>query len=123
MGWYLANKHDSSTEGTVKELISLDEDISTNKTDTFPAFNKGKINNIKTFYNKKEELKESIKAEVAIDTDVWLRFNNKNVAGMPEGTSSYFIKLKALSSTTGAGETGNLIETVKKVEHNGKMEW
>jgi len=122
-GWYLAKKHDSITEGSVKRLVSLHNDINTNITTVFSPFKKGKIKDIQTFYNGEGDLLESINAEIAIDTDVWLRFNKKPITGMPLGTSSYFIKLKALSSTTGEGNTGNLIESVKKVEHNGKIAW
>ena len=122
-GWYLAHQHDSSTEGRVHALISQHPDISVNHTTNIPPFKEGKIKSIETFYNKNGELLKSIQAQIVIDTDVWLRFNKEAILGMPEGTSSYTINMKALSSTTGAGNTGNLIESVKKVEHNGKISW
>jgi len=118
-GWYLAHKHDSNTEGVVKELISKHSDISTNKTTNIPPFVEGKIESIKTFYNKGTNLIKSIKAQIDIDTDVWLRFNKQN----KDANASYIINMKSISSTTGAGNTGNTIESVKKVEHNGKMSW
>ncbi len=122
-GWYLAKKHNPATEGSVKELISLNPDISTNPTTVFPHFSKGKFKKIKTFYNKSGVPTSDIRAEIAIKTDDWLRFNKNSITGMPEGTPSYFIKLKTLSSTTGEGETGKVLETVKRVEYNGKMQW
>lgn len=122
-GWYLAHQHNSSTEGTVHALISQNDDISVNPTTNIPPFIEGKINDIETFYNKDGDLSQSIEAQIVIDTDVWLRFNKESILGMPKGTSSYTIKMKSISSTTGAGNTGNLVESVKKVEHNGKISW
>ncbi|SFV69784.1 hypothetical protein MNB_SV-14-37 [hydrothermal vent metagenome] len=118
-GWYLAYNHDSSTEGNINKITSQHNDISTNYTTTIPPFIHGKIDDIRTFYNKSGDLSESIRAKIVIDTDEWLKFNREDISGKPY----YIINMKSLSSTTGAGDTGNQIESVKKVEHNGKMSW
>jgi len=125
-GWYLAKNHDSNTEGKVSNLVVLppnDSDVSVTPMSVFPPFVNGKIKAINTHYLLKNEPITAIRAEIAIDTDVWLRFNRRAIIGMPLGTASYFINIKAISSTTGAGDTGNLIETVQKTEHNGKISW
>jgi hypothetical protein len=125
-GWYLAKNHNSSSEGQVSKLVVIppnDSDVSVTPTTALPPFTNGKIKDITTHYLPNNEPSTAIRAEIAIDTDVWLRFNRRAVIGMPLGTSSYFINIKAISSTTGAGNTGNLIEAVQKTEHNGKMSW
>jgi hypothetical protein len=125
-GWYLAKNHNSSSEGQVSKLVVIppnDSDVSVTPTTALPPFTNGKIKDITTHYLPNNEPSTAVRAEIAIDTDVWLRFNRRAVIGMPLGTSSYFINIKAISSTTGAGNTGNLIEAVQKTEHNGKMSW
>jgi len=97
--------------------------ISTNITNSIPPFVNGRIKNITTNYLPTDDPTQDIKAQIAIDTDVWLRFNRRAIAGMPLGTSSYSVTIKSISSTTGIGHTGQLMESVQKVEHNGKMSW
>ncbi|NEW60098.1 hypothetical protein GSY74_02275 [Sulfurovum sp. bin170] len=123
-GWYLAHKHDTATDGGVIRLVSDNPtEIGTNHTENIPPFVNGKIDGIVTRYIPNSALNGEIKAEIAIDTDVWLRFNKRAIVGMPLGTSSYSVILKGISSTSGVGDGGNGIESVKKVEHNGKMTW
>ncbi len=121
-GWYLAKEHNSTTDGGVIKLVSDNSDIVTNYTDSIPPFVNGKISGITTNYMS-ENVEGENKAEIAIYTDIWLRFNRRSVAGTPLGTSSYSVVIQGISSTTGAGNTGHLMQSVQKVEHNGKMSW
>jgi fibro-slime domain-containing protein len=120
-GWYRAVGHDSAIDGRVYRLVSDNPEI--NATNPVPDFNKGRINNISTNYVSNSSLIGDVKAEIAIDTDVWLRFNRRAIAGMPLGTSSYSVTIKSLSSITGLGNTGNQMQSVQRIEHNGKMSW
>jgi len=122
-GWYLAVEHDSLVDGRVFRLVSDNPEIKAIYPDPIPAFDHGRIDDIVTKYLSDEDPQEEVKAQIAIDTDVWLRFNTQNIPGMPLGTSSYTVTIKTISSTTGAGTTGNLMQSVQKVEHNGKMSW
>jgi hypothetical protein len=120
-GWYRAVGHDSAIDGHVYRLVSDNPEI--NATNPVPNFNKGRINDISTNYVSNSSLIGDVKAEIAIDTDVWLRFNRRAIAGMPLGTSSYSVTIKSLSSITGLGNTGNQMQSVQRIEHNGKMSW
>jgi hypothetical protein len=122
-GWYLANHHDSTTDGRVIGLVSDNPMISTNYSASNSIFVEGRINGILTNYVPNTDISGEESAEIAIDTDIWLRFNKRAIAGMPLGTSSYSVTMKGASSTTGAGDAGNLMQSVHRIEHNGKMTW
>ena len=123
-GWYIAVEHNSSMDGRVIRLNSDKNDtIDAIYPTPMPNFKRGRINNVYTNYVSSGIPSAETIAEIAIETDVWLRFNNRAVAGYPLGTPSYRVKIKSLSSTTGAGNTGNIMQSVQKVEHNGKMSW
>jgi len=121
-GWYRAIEHDNLTDGKVYQLVSDNPLIEVRHPTPLPPFNNGRIDGISTYYVG-DALTQDIKAQIAIDSDVWLRYNTRLVPNMPMGTATYGITIKSLSSTTGAGDAGNLMESVQHVEHNGKMSW
>jgi len=121
-GWYRAVEHNSATDGKVVALISDNPDMGVRYPTPLPPFDEGRLDGIYTYY-KGSGITENVVAQIAIDSDVWLRYNTHNIPGMPLGTSSYTVEIKSISSTTGAGNTGNLMQSVQHVEHNGKMSW
>ena len=120
-GWHTTKNHDSLAEGQVYRLISNKDSITTNYPDNnCTAFITGRIDDIQTSSTSTEE---RIKAIIAIDSDVWLRYNKKVISGVPFGSSSYSVIIKNPSALTGIGENKTMIESANKVEHNGKMSW
>jgi len=121
-GWYLAKKHDSTTEGHVHRLLVQpphDADIQVTPMTTIPPFIDGRIKNIRTSYRWGTTPIEAITAKIEINTDSWLTFTQE----VGELNAIYSITLKPLSSTTGDGLAGKMLQSVQKTEHNGKMSW
>ncbi len=123
-GWYLAKEHNSTVDGGITNILhSSHSDINTSlNTLPMPVFVDGRIDDVSTIY-KDINLTGLEKAEIAIPSDVWLRFNTKNIIGMEQGTSSYSVTFKGIADTTGVGENGNMLQRRPQVERNGKMSW
>ncbi len=121
-GWYLAIEHNSTVDGKVNGLISDNNDVTLENANPVAEFIDGRVDNIETRYTN-ETIEGTNKAEIAIDSDVWLRFNTKNIIGMEQGTSSYSVTFKGVADTTGVGENGNMLQRRPQVERNGKMSW
>jgi hypothetical protein len=135
-GWYLATQHDSTTEGTVLKLRKISENsdkINTNYSDNntpIPHFVNGEIEDIQILYNGKIE--EETEAEIEIDTDIWLKFNQRD----ENKNASYFVTMKPISGMAGvnadAKNRGGLGYNLMRnengklngiLEKNGKMSW
>ncbi len=119
LGWYQAIGHDGAIDGNVHQLSSNNPKIGTRG---LSPFVKGTIENLETIYLD-EALEGENQAEIAIDSDIWLRFNRRAILGVPLGTSSYIVKIKGASSKTGIGQGGLEYKNPKRVEFNGKMSW
>ncbi len=120
LGWYQAIGHNGSTDGNVSQLISSNPKIGTRG---LAPFVNGFMSSLETIYISDEALNGENQAEIAIESDVWLRFNRRAILGVPLGTSSYIVKIKGASSKTGIGEAGLEYKNPKRVEFNGKMSW
>jgi hypothetical protein len=135
-GWYLATQHDSTTEGTVLKLRNISgnsDKINTNYSDNntpIPHFVNGGIEDIQILYNGKIE--EETEAEIEIDTDIWLKFNQRD----ENKNASYFVTMKPISGMAGvnadAKNRGGLGYNLMRnengrlngiLEKNGKMSW
>jgi hypothetical protein len=140
-GWYRARGHDGNIDGEVIALVSTNSDINITSKD-LKSFSRGKVDNIKVIYNGDDE----ITATIRIYSDIWLGLekieidddvliSDRLISSRLDGylatnseiealsLSSYTVTIKSLSSTTGAGSAGRLLNRVQKVEHNGKMSW
>jgi hypothetical protein len=121
-GWYLAKDHNSTVDGKVNRLISNNADVILQNANHVPDFIDGRVDTIETKYAN-EALEGTNKAEIAIDSDIWLRFNTKNIQGMPQGTSSYSVTFKGIADATGVGKRGHMLQQRPPIERNGKMSW
>ena len=122
-GWYLAIDHNSTVEGKINKLISSNNTIVVNNANPVADFIDGRIDNIETEYAN-ETLAGIHKAEIAIDSDSWLRFNTKEtVAGVSGYPSSYSVTFKSISNETGVGKRGYMLNQRPQVDRNGKMSW
>ncbi len=132
-GWYLAKKHNGNIDGgLLSSPISSNNDI--NISISTLDFVDGKIEDVLTSYTG-AKLESLVKAEIAIPSDAWLRFNSKEtVAGISGYPSSYFVTFKPVSGMAGIntkkgiGLGHNLMRSSKGnlngiVEKNGKLSW
>jgi hypothetical protein len=121
-GWYLAIEHNSTVDGKINRLVSDNTDVRLRNILPIPDFVDGRVDTIETIYIA-EKIEGTNKAEIAIDSDIWLRFNTKNITGMPQGTSSYSVKFKDISNETGVGKRGYMLKQRPQIDRNGKMSW
>jgi hypothetical protein len=119
-GWYLAKEHDGTTDGHITGLTSDNDHITPNY-DTLD-FTNGRIDGVSTSYNQ-DLNSTSSSAEIAIESDTWLRFNKRNIVGLPNGTSSYTVLFKDISRTKGIGKNGYMLQRRPQAERNSKMSW
>ena len=122
-GWYLAVEHNSTVDGKINSLISSNDSVVFKNANPIADFIDGRVDNIETEYTN-ETLEGTNRADIAIDSDVWLRFNTKEtVAGVSGHPSSYSVTFKSISNETGVGKRGYMLKQRPQVDRNGKMSW
>ena len=118
LGWYTAQEHDLSTDGTILEFEIDNEDVSvTDIDDTF--YNAGRLNQIKTTNTSTEE---TIEVHVDIKASNWLYYHPTTIDGIPY----WEVKFKPTvqdHTMSGIGETGNMVDTKKTRVNANRLGW